>query len=316
MIQRMLAIWSLVPLPFLNPAYSAFLFRLSLQLIRWYPPTLCAVVHGVAKSRTRLSNWTELNWTHVGEGRLLTQSAGSDVSLIQKHPHRHIQDNAWSDVRVPVASQVEPSRCSMPLCLCACGNTIHPLLIFCRPPLQEQLRVFLVGRFAGSPAMGGAPLYPPPWSSYTTMLLPRLKLCGCIFASPIRLHSRWGVFSPLDLSQDLRHSSPQGRFVEWTSNRRRTRQVKGPQRQFWWGQLKAEAQSRTWERGSRQPQKLRVREQWPQISATLPDLSDLKQRLWYESDRARAQLVARAGLGPGQHTEQLCSRTQLSRRVR
>ena len=23
----------------------------------------CAVIHGVAKSRTRLSNWTELNWT-------------------------------------------------------------------------------------------------------------------------------------------------------------------------------------------------------------------------------------------------------------
>ena len=49
---------------------------------------------------------------------------------------------------------MEPSRCSMPLCLCACGNTRHPLLIFCRPPLQEQLRVFLGGRFAGSPAMG------------------------------------------------------------------------------------------------------------------------------------------------------------------
>ena len=25
----------------------------------------CAVIHGVAKSRTRLSNWTELNWTKV-----------------------------------------------------------------------------------------------------------------------------------------------------------------------------------------------------------------------------------------------------------
>ena len=24
---------------------------------------LCAAIHGVAKSRTRLSNWTELNWT-------------------------------------------------------------------------------------------------------------------------------------------------------------------------------------------------------------------------------------------------------------
>ena len=25
----------------------------------------CAVIHGVAKSRTRLSNWTELNWTET-----------------------------------------------------------------------------------------------------------------------------------------------------------------------------------------------------------------------------------------------------------
>ena len=25
----------------------------------------CAAIHGVAKSRTRLSNWTELNWTFV-----------------------------------------------------------------------------------------------------------------------------------------------------------------------------------------------------------------------------------------------------------
>ena len=25
----------------------------------------CAVIHGVAKSRTRLSNWTELNWTEL-----------------------------------------------------------------------------------------------------------------------------------------------------------------------------------------------------------------------------------------------------------
>ena len=28
-----------------------------------------AVIHGVAKSRTRLSNWTELNWTELNCGR-------------------------------------------------------------------------------------------------------------------------------------------------------------------------------------------------------------------------------------------------------
>ena len=28
----------------------------------------CAVVHGVKKSQTRLSNWTELNWSETGDG--------------------------------------------------------------------------------------------------------------------------------------------------------------------------------------------------------------------------------------------------------
>ena len=31
----------------------------------------CAVVHGVAKSRTRLSEWTELNWTDIAQGTIL-----------------------------------------------------------------------------------------------------------------------------------------------------------------------------------------------------------------------------------------------------
>jgi len=30
----------------------------------------CAVIHGVAKSETRLSDWTELNWTHCVEVKL------------------------------------------------------------------------------------------------------------------------------------------------------------------------------------------------------------------------------------------------------
>ena len=29
----------------------------------WWTEAWCAAVHGVAKSRTRLSDWTELNWT-------------------------------------------------------------------------------------------------------------------------------------------------------------------------------------------------------------------------------------------------------------
>ena len=37
----------------------------------------CAVIHGVAKSRTRLSNWTELNWTEAG--RILSYTGGSAI---------------------------------------------------------------------------------------------------------------------------------------------------------------------------------------------------------------------------------------------
>ena len=33
--------------------------------------TWCAVIHGVAKSQIRLSNWTELNWTESGNGASL-----------------------------------------------------------------------------------------------------------------------------------------------------------------------------------------------------------------------------------------------------
>ena len=33
-----------------------------------------AAIHGVAKSRTRLSDWTELNWTEVGKNAILLRS--------------------------------------------------------------------------------------------------------------------------------------------------------------------------------------------------------------------------------------------------
>ena len=43
--------------------------------------TWCAVIHGAAKSRTRLSNWTELNWYHPS----LEEWQGSGIfTLIKK----------------------------------------------------------------------------------------------------------------------------------------------------------------------------------------------------------------------------------------
>ena len=39
----------------------------------------CAAVHGVTKSQTRLSNWTELNWTSNSDGKEPACSAGDQV---------------------------------------------------------------------------------------------------------------------------------------------------------------------------------------------------------------------------------------------
>ena len=44
-----------------------------------------AAIHGVAKSRTRLSDWTELNWTETIQGRKLSlhdYSLKTDASSI------------------------------------------------------------------------------------------------------------------------------------------------------------------------------------------------------------------------------------------
>ena len=34
----------------------------------------CAAIHGVAKSQTQLSNWTELNWTELNNNFVLIAS--------------------------------------------------------------------------------------------------------------------------------------------------------------------------------------------------------------------------------------------------
>ena len=41
-----------------------------------------AAIHGVAKSRTRLSDWTELNWTHAGKGTIKDRN-GMDLTEVE-----------------------------------------------------------------------------------------------------------------------------------------------------------------------------------------------------------------------------------------
>ena len=61
-----------------------------------------AAVHGVAKSRTRLSNWTELNWDinwerwRIHEGCLRKGRTCSDLHLQRPSGHA-VQRGLWSD---------------------------------------------------------------------------------------------------------------------------------------------------------------------------------------------------------------------------
>ena len=43
----------------------------------------CAAIHGVAKSRTRLSDWTELNWSSIARHESFSSSASSPAQYCQ-----------------------------------------------------------------------------------------------------------------------------------------------------------------------------------------------------------------------------------------
>ena len=47
-----------------------------------------AAIHGVAKSRTRLSDWTELNWTERTQAIVFSTAAQADSNLLQKITHK------------------------------------------------------------------------------------------------------------------------------------------------------------------------------------------------------------------------------------
>ena len=73
----------------------------------------CAAIHGVAKSQTRLSNWTELNWTVPGgsDGKESTCNAGDmgwilcQEDPLEKEMANHSCILAW---RIPCTE--EPAR--------------------------------------------------------------------------------------------------------------------------------------------------------------------------------------------------------------
>ena len=60
----------------------------------------CAVIHGVARSRTRLSNWTELNWTDIGNASIVSTWSFPQMRNCPKSGRCHIRGRAiWWPVR-------------------------------------------------------------------------------------------------------------------------------------------------------------------------------------------------------------------------
>ena len=57
----------------------------------------CAAVHGVTKSRTRLSNWTELNWIEFGSNVSVKTQVRSFpwLLILQKHQNETISVYKW-----------------------------------------------------------------------------------------------------------------------------------------------------------------------------------------------------------------------------
>ena len=88
----------------------------------------CAAVHGVAKSRTRLSNWTELNWRHSAiiplQVKPETQTKAtlgfhSSEICLQSQASQHLETNyqshsrpKWSEVAQSCLTLWDPMDCS------------------------------------------------------------------------------------------------------------------------------------------------------------------------------------------------------------
>ena len=51
----------------------------------------CAAIHGVAKIRTRLSDWTELNWTESSKAQHSTQTEIKNEKLCGERGEANIQ---------------------------------------------------------------------------------------------------------------------------------------------------------------------------------------------------------------------------------
>ena len=104
-----------------------------------------AAVHGVTKSRTRLSDWTELNWI---EGKLLYNTAL--VSAIHQHElvtGIQMSPSSWASLPPPTLSH--PSRLFQNPCLSFLGHTANSRCLYILHTLAYEGRKERVRRMEG-----------------------------------------------------------------------------------------------------------------------------------------------------------------------
>jgi len=88
-----------------------------------------AVVHGVAKSQTQLSNWTELNWMAKDVGQLSMCWFATGTFFLAKFLFTHF---AYFQL-----------NCFLPWCVCVCFKQLHIRISLCTLGSSPLLGAFL-----------------------------------------------------------------------------------------------------------------------------------------------------------------------------
>ena len=85
----------------------------------------CAAIHGVAKSQTRLSNWTELNWTEAAFDRLFSDAnVDADMGdhwlgIYKLQPLSQTSPSYFSYFKFYWNTNMSVNLCTVHSCLCA-----------------------------------------------------------------------------------------------------------------------------------------------------------------------------------------------------
>ena len=94
-----------------------------------------AAIHGVTKSWTRLSDWTELNWTdgpNIPSSYAILFFTALDFTFTTRHVHNWVSDFHFSPVTLFYLELLVIAICSSPVAYCTCqpGGHIFQCHIF------------------------------------------------------------------------------------------------------------------------------------------------------------------------------------------